>query len=315
MAMNTSGAISLAGSTAGVSIAQQLGLGATTQISLNDSAVRTLAGVPSGAIVMPTNFYGKSNTVTINLTIASNTKNYNIFSNKGGSYVAGKSIINLTVNSGIVVGSTSTSTYAMDTGSGWATGDVINITNNGYIAGKGGNGGAGHFGASGDSGVAGGAAINLQWNIATFTNSSGYIYSGGGGGGAGAPASGGRQRGYGGGGGGGSSIGAGGIGTQNGGNGTNHGHGGGGAPLPPYGGGAGGSLGNYGGWGTPNIGGEGSAGAGGGGGGGGATGGPGGSSQSNGVAGSGGGHGKGINLNAHTINGTTTLTRTYGGIS
>ena len=143
MTLNASGQISLAGSTTGQSIALELGLGATTQISLNDSAVRTLAGVPSGAIIIPTNFYGKSNIVTINLTIASNTKNYNIFSNKGGSYVAGKSIINLTINGGVVVGSTSTSTYAMDTGSGWSTGDVINITNNGYIAGKGGNGGTG----------------------------------------------------------------------------------------------------------------------------------------------------------------------------
>ena len=187
MAMNTSGPISLAGSTAGVSIAQQLGLGATTQISLNDSAVRTLAGVPSGAIIIPTNFYGKSSTVTINLTIASNTKNYNIFSNKGGSYVAGKTIINLTINSGVVVGSTSTSTYAMDTGSGWATGDVINITNNGYIAGKGGNYGAPaqSSAAAGHAGGGGGVGMALQWNIATFTNTNGYVYSGGGGGGGG----------------------------------------------------------------------------------------------------------------------------------
>ena len=61
MALNTTGAISLAGTTAGQSIALELGLGTTTQISLNDTAVRTLAGVASGAITMPTNFYGKSN--------------------------------------------------------------------------------------------------------------------------------------------------------------------------------------------------------------------------------------------------------------
>lgn len=62
MALNSSGPISLAGSTAGQSIAVELGLSATGQISLNDSAVRGLAGVPSGAITMPTNFWGKSNT-------------------------------------------------------------------------------------------------------------------------------------------------------------------------------------------------------------------------------------------------------------
>jgi len=61
MTMNSSGPISLAGSTAGVSIEYELGGGGTTQISLNDTNVRTLAGVASGAIVMPTNFYGKSN--------------------------------------------------------------------------------------------------------------------------------------------------------------------------------------------------------------------------------------------------------------
>ena len=60
MALNASGPISLAGTTAGQSIALELGLGTSTQISLNDTAVRTLAGVLSGAIIMPTNFYGKS---------------------------------------------------------------------------------------------------------------------------------------------------------------------------------------------------------------------------------------------------------------
>lgn len=61
MALNTTGAISLAGPVAGQSIALELGLSPTAVISLNDTAVRTLAGVPSGAIIMPTNFWGKSN--------------------------------------------------------------------------------------------------------------------------------------------------------------------------------------------------------------------------------------------------------------
>ena len=61
MAMNASGAISLGGATAGQSINLENGQSATATVSLNDSAVRSLAGVPSGAIVMPTNFYGKSN--------------------------------------------------------------------------------------------------------------------------------------------------------------------------------------------------------------------------------------------------------------
>jgi hypothetical protein len=60
MALNPSGAISLAGPSAGQSIAVELGQSATATISLNDVNVRTLAQVPSGVIVMPTDFYGKS---------------------------------------------------------------------------------------------------------------------------------------------------------------------------------------------------------------------------------------------------------------
>ena len=62
MTLNSSGPISLAGTTAGVSIEIELSGNGTTQISLNDTNVRTLAGVASGAITMPTNFYGKSST-------------------------------------------------------------------------------------------------------------------------------------------------------------------------------------------------------------------------------------------------------------
>ena len=67
MTLNSSGPISLGGSTAGQSINLELSQSATAQVSLNDTNVRTLAGVASGAIVMPTNFYGKS-AVTIVLS-------------------------------------------------------------------------------------------------------------------------------------------------------------------------------------------------------------------------------------------------------
>jgi hypothetical protein len=65
MALNPSGAISLAGPVAGQSIAVELGVSATATISLNDTDVRTLAQVPSGVIVMPTDFWGKSNITII----------------------------------------------------------------------------------------------------------------------------------------------------------------------------------------------------------------------------------------------------------
>ena len=60
MPLNPSGAISLGGPVTGQSIAVELGLSPTASISLNQTNVRTLAGVPSGTIIMPTNFYGKS---------------------------------------------------------------------------------------------------------------------------------------------------------------------------------------------------------------------------------------------------------------
>jgi len=66
MALNGSGPISLGGSTSGQSINLELGQSATAQISLNDTAVRDLAEVSSGAIVVPTDFYGKSS-VTVSL--------------------------------------------------------------------------------------------------------------------------------------------------------------------------------------------------------------------------------------------------------
>jgi hypothetical protein len=60
MALNASGPISLGGTTAGQSIALELGGGGVTAISLNDTNVRGLAGVASGQISMPLNFWGKS---------------------------------------------------------------------------------------------------------------------------------------------------------------------------------------------------------------------------------------------------------------
>ena len=62
MALNPSGAISLGGPSTGQSIALELSLSPTATISLNGTDVRTLAGVASGVITMPTDFWGKSNT-------------------------------------------------------------------------------------------------------------------------------------------------------------------------------------------------------------------------------------------------------------
>jgi hypothetical protein len=60
MALNGSGAISLAGTTVGQSIACELGCSGTGQIDINRADVRTLAAVASGQISF-SSFYGKSN--------------------------------------------------------------------------------------------------------------------------------------------------------------------------------------------------------------------------------------------------------------
>jgi hypothetical protein len=131
MALNPSGAISLAGPVAGQSIALELGLSPTATISLNDTAVRALAGVPSGAIIMPTNFWGKSAFTPTQRAIFAFGRNPTAVTNA----------INLVSNTGVMAGDTpGTGTARSDaTGAGYggdkaifgfgATPIRVNITN------------------------------------------------------------------------------------------------------------------------------------------------------------------------------------------
>lgn len=134
MALNSSGPISLAGSTAGQSIAVELGQSASGQISLNDTNVRTLAGVSSGAITMPTNFYGKSNAPTFayvtstlqNTSPAASTITYSSFSI--GSANAGRRVIVL-VNAQENAGTTGLSLSSVTVG-GQSTTIAVSVVNN-----------------------------------------------------------------------------------------------------------------------------------------------------------------------------------------
>jgi len=96
MPLNPSGQISLGGPVAGQSIALELGLSATATISLNDTNVRTLAGVASGVIVMPTDFYGKSSFTVTQKAIFG-------YGSIPGSFV---STSNLVSNTGVVASDT-----------------------------------------------------------------------------------------------------------------------------------------------------------------------------------------------------------------
>jgi hypothetical protein len=126
-------------------------------------------------------FRGTQASVTVNITISSINASYTLDPSKVTGYVASFTTVNLTIASGVYLGSNDTSTYAL-TITGFTTGDAINLINNGIIIGAGGNGGNGTGGA-GNAGSPGGNAILLQFP--TNITNNGTIAGGGGGGGAG----------------------------------------------------------------------------------------------------------------------------------
>jgi hypothetical protein len=190
MALNSSGPISLIGSITGQSIAKELSLSETAQLSLFDSSVRNLLGVASGPISM-FDGYGKSSGFVFNQTISSDTTNYNL---KSAAIAAGWDqskplIATVTINAGVYVYSTSTGSYAFDTGSSFYAGSTLALINNGTILGRGGDGGQGAFYNSGTDSIVGanrngttaGPAFIARYAISVTNN--GTIGGGGGGGG------------------------------------------------------------------------------------------------------------------------------------
>jgi len=185
----------------------------------------TNAAIPTSGPISMGNFYGSANRIAVNLTIAANTNSYDVYANRGPSYVAGISDVTVTINPGVTVGSTSVPAYAMLVPSSFNPGDTVRIVNNGLIQGCGGaagNGGAATTPPSaqmpGDAGGPGSGGGNaLYVNRPTVVTNNGTIASGGGGGGGGAglrvyTPKGAFSGGYGGGGGGGGSGSTGGAG-------------------------------------------------------------------------------------------------------
>jgi len=77
--MPSSGALNMAGTSSPVSVAYELGLGLTTTISMNDTAVRTLAGAGgSGTSWSMSSLYGKSN-ITINNSLLADAESTQVF--------------------------------------------------------------------------------------------------------------------------------------------------------------------------------------------------------------------------------------------
>ena len=186
MTMVSTGEISLGGSaTSGGlnrSVNLELGRSATATINMNESAVRTLAGVPSGAISM-SNFYGKSNEFAF--TISSNQTNLDLRTAAINAGWNQSTRVLATINSGVTVVSGSTGSAAMTISGSFPNG--VTLVNNGTILGRGGNGGNGgsYIGNQGISaGTSGGLALSVSTAV-SINNGSGRIAGGGGGGGGG----------------------------------------------------------------------------------------------------------------------------------
>lgn len=130
---------------------------------------------------------------TTGVAISGNAVNLNLFAAAGQP--SGIVTVNATVAPGVILSSADNLAAALDV-SGFTSGSTINLTNLGYIIGKGGDGanggwasypGSGSSIASSNLASGGGPAINGPGSGVTLniTNASGHIWGGGGGGGGG----------------------------------------------------------------------------------------------------------------------------------
>lgn len=167
-------------------ISTELGLSATATRTLNDDDGRTLAGAgASGTTISISMFHGKANAFTFTQTISANTTDYNL---KAAAVTAGwnqttKLVASITINAGVYVYSTSTGSYAFDTGSTFPVGTTLALLNNGVIIGKGGTGGNGAAALVAAVGTGAGPSFIARQAISVTNN--GTIAGGGGGGGGG----------------------------------------------------------------------------------------------------------------------------------
>jgi len=180
MVMPSSGPLNMGGTSSPVSVAQELGLGLTSTITMNQANVRTLAGVGgSGTTWSMSSLYGKANRVAISFTFSSTTANATLNVTSIGGYVAGKSDITVTINAGVYLYSTVNTTPGLAL-SGGTAGDTLTVVNNGFIMGMGGDGLTRRTTVVAANN--GGTALSLGFTT-TVNNTNAAAYIGGGGGG------------------------------------------------------------------------------------------------------------------------------------
>jgi hypothetical protein len=197
MALNSSGPISLGGSTTGQSVKLEVQNSATATISFNDSKVRTLTGTSADStLVMPTNFYGTSYAYTLTYLIIAGGGGgggYNLGGGGGGGGIITSSVVS---NPGVVFSVTVGAAGGVQANGGNSVFNEQTAIGGGagasslQVGSNGGSGGGGGFAQIGDEGSqnywAGGVGTAGQgYDGGVGFGRWGGLWGGGGGGGAG----------------------------------------------------------------------------------------------------------------------------------
>lgn len=161
----------------------ELGLPVGTVISLNDPAVRDIAGIPSGSISFG-DLRGKSAEFFYDYTAGGQNKNVRTIADAAGFEGGTGKTVRIRV-SGAAISASSTSVPALEIGS-WPSGTKLTLEVATSVIGKGGAGGG-----TASAGGAGGPALKASTPVSgggyiqLTMISGGFLYGGGGGGGGG----------------------------------------------------------------------------------------------------------------------------------
>jgi len=162
-----------------ISLSEYYRGGGIVRSTLPDGSANINTNVPTSGLITMSNFYGGQGVFVASFAILSNYGDFNlgtVLTNSYGWNGVMPVLVTVTVNSGITVYGSSSAT-AFTIGS-FPAGSLINVYNNGIIA-----GGGGYGGGSGGAGGPGGAGLSISTRTNIYNN--GAIIGGGGGGGGG----------------------------------------------------------------------------------------------------------------------------------
>jgi len=193
MAIQSSGAISLSDLQTEFGGSNPISLSEYYQNASPDLVTANNTNVPNtGNPIDLSDFYGAVK--TFSYTFSSNAQEVDLNATLTTAGWNGSDPVSVTINSGIYIWSDDVTTAALSISS--SLHNLLTITNNGYIIGRGGDAGTGSNSYDGQNG---GPAISNLADGVTLTNASGAYIAGGGGGGSGVYGGGGAGGGAGGG--------------------------------------------------------------------------------------------------------------------